>query len=615
MPLGEKILDYVDSHDIDREVKEGAKTAVNFGQKAYHRVSDTISGASSDSPSAPGDRDARTLLAEARDRAAREARKAKLEAQSTGKDIQEHADSLIDRAKAAAQKAEEEIRAKLNSASSSASNAADDAKSEVKSLGEGVKAYFGNHPNTEEGKPRPILGSSSSSSKKPTTTPNAAPAKPWTEPLPLNHEAPVGYSAPRSDRPLTPSTNAALRPDPGAPKLPKLAPAISQLSASASEPVISQLASTIDDLAEFIKGAPATSSFQAKDVLNLARADLEKLTDRLDAIKRKEADRVDRMLKSQQTKFEDDLKREQERAEKELGRKDEEWHKNMEKERQKQMKDYQDKLEKELATQSEIINERLREEIIAQGIELQRRWMRDIKARVEQERGGRLARLDELASQVQHLENVARQNSRDLDQSAGVNTLLATVRALQAVVDSPGLYGEGEDASVAKRPFRQELRRLRASPAVADSEVIRNALDFLESSSLPDEGVDSFLTLSAWFQDKVAPAILKTALLPDDGGGSSAGVVSHLTSAALSPLLFKKKGNVEGNDVPSILARAEYHLQREDLDAAARQVNQLKGWGKILANDWLDAARKRLEAKQALEVVGTEASYKSLLHA
>jgi len=42
----------------------------------------------------------------------------------------------------------------------------------------------------------------------------------------------------------------------------------------------------------------------------------------------------------------------------------------------------------------------LKEEVVAQGIELQRRWIREIKVRVEQERGGRLAKLDELAANL-----------------------------------------------------------------------------------------------------------------------------------------------------------------------------------------------------------------------
>ena len=39
---------------------------------------------------------------------------------------------------------------------------------------------------------------------------------------------------------------------------------------------------------------------------------------------------------------------------------------------------------------------RLKEKVVAQGIEMQRRWMREVEMQVEEERGGRLACLDEL---------------------------------------------------------------------------------------------------------------------------------------------------------------------------------------------------------------------------
>jgi hypothetical protein len=51
-----------------------------------------------------------------------------------------------------------------------------------------------------------------------------------------------------------------------------------------------------------------------------------------------------------------------------------------------------------------------------------------------------------------------------------------------------------------------------------------------------------------------------------------------------------------------VLSRAEERLARRDLDGAAREVNGLKGWAGVLAQDWLREARKRLEVEQALAV-------------
>lgn len=86
-----------------------------------------------------------------------------------------------------------------------------------------------------------------------------------------------------------------------------------------------------------------------------------------------------------------------------------------------------------------------------------------------------------------------------------------------------------------------------------------------------------------------------------------------MTSAALSPLLFKKSGPVDGSDINSVLARAEDRLVRSDLDGAARELNALEGWAGVLAMDWLKEARKRLEVEQAVEIVSTEAKLASLL--
>jgi mitofilin len=86
-------------------------------------------------------------------------------------------------------------------------------------------------------------------------------------------------------------------------------------------------------------------------------------------------------------------------------------------------------------------------------------------------------------------------------------------------------------------------------------------------------------------------------LLPED-----AGVASHAASLVLSKVMFKKDAVSEGDDVESILVRTESLLQQGDIDAAAREMNTLQGWAKILSKDWLGDVRRVLEVKQALEV-------------
>lgn len=225
--------------------------------------------------------------------------------------------------------------------------------------------------------------------------------------------------------------------------------------------------------------------------------------------------------------------------------------------------------------------------MIAQGIELQRRWIRDIKVRVEQERGGRLAKLDELATNLKRLERIALDNSAFLDENIRIHALWAALRALNNNVD----------ASV-RKPFREELRALRHLAASREDPVVSSVLESLETSDVPDIGVEPFADLATWFSTSVAPAVSSVALVPDQ----NAGVLSHLASHLVSSFTFRRQGLVPGDDVLSVLARAEYYLNEKDLDRATRELNQLKGPAQTLLSDWLDAARRRLEVLQALEV-------------
>lgn len=218
---------------------------------------------------------------------------------------------------------------------------------------------------------------------------------------------------------------------------------------------------------------------------------------------------------------------------------------------------------------------------------MQRRWIREIKMRVEQERGGRLAKLDELSSNLKRLERIALDNSAYLDENLRIHALWSAIRAFGHAVDGP-----------VRRPFREELRVLRHIAAAREDPVVSAALDTLEASDVPDVGVEPLGDLASWFSTSVAPRVASVALVPDQ----NAGLLSHLASHFLSSFTFKRQGLVPGDDVLSVLARAEYYINEKDLDSAARELNQLRGTAKVLLSDWLNAARKRLEVIQALKV-------------
>ncbi|KAG5647012.1 hypothetical protein DXG03_001737 [Asterophora parasitica] len=431
------------------------------------------------------------------------------------------------------------------------------------------------------------------------TTPAEAPSKSNGKPvyegaLPVGFEPPPGYirpSPPKKEEPQTPE------PAPPAPvALPLVAPAVS--SFAVSEPIIAQLAGTIDNLASFLDANP-TAVPKVSDVLETAKTDLTALADRIEKAKEDERVVLESKLDEQTREYTQSLLELEMLAQDKLDSQEDDFRKFHDQERAKLIRDYRAKLEHELQTQTELINERLKEEVIAQGIELQRRWIRDIKVRVEQERGGRLGKLEELSSHLKRLERVALDNSTYLDENIRIHALWSAVRALTSSALSAPV----------RKPFREELRVVRHIASAREDPVVVASLESLESSDVPDVGVEPFADLASWFSSDVAPKVAHVALVPDQ----NAGVLSHLASHLFSGLRFRRTGLVPGDDVLSVIARAEHYLNEKNLDSAARELNQLNGAAKVLLQDWLDAARRRLEVEQALDVVQAQATLASLL--
>ncbi|KAF9041983.1 hypothetical protein BDZ89DRAFT_303612 [Hymenopellis radicata] len=88
--------------------------------------------------------------------------------------------------------------------------------------------------------------------------------------------------------------------------------------------------------------------------------------------------------------------------------------------------------------------------VMAQGIEVQRRWIREVKIRVEEERGGRLAKLDQLSSELKRLERIALDNSTYLDENI-FRTLVPGSNVLSVLARAEYYMNEKDLSSAAAR--------------------------------------------------------------------------------------------------------------------------------------------------------------------
>ena len=110
-----------------------------------------------------------------------------------------------------------------------------------------------------------------------------------------------------------------------------------------------------------------------------------------------------------------------------------------------------------------------------------------------EERGARLAKLDELAGNLKRFERAALDNSTYLDENLRIHALWSALRAVNNAIDVP-----------VRHPFCDELRVLRHASATQDDFVVGAILDVLDAGNAADVGVGPLVDLASWFTTSVA---------------------------------------------------------------------------------------------------------------
>ncbi|KAI8799482.1 mitochondrial inner membrane protein-domain-containing protein [Cladochytrium replicatum] len=227
----------------------------------------------------------------------------------------------------------------------------------------------------------------------------------------------------------------------------------------------------------------------------------------------------------------------------------------------------------------------------AQKVELRKEFEREIKERMDTERQGRLAKLDQLELKLKKLETLAI-HAGDAVRSS------TYVHKLWAAFDAARLSVHADPTQKQLNPTFKALARIgQADPVVS---TVLSTLDLDALGTRPGTGVPSRTDLLERFYT-VASAVRKIQLMPVDGGP-----LSYAISRALSVAIIRKRGMVVGDDVEAVLARAEHHLEEGDVMGATREVvTGLKGWQAVVARDWIEEAKRHLEIEQALKAIET----------
>ena len=410
----------------------------------------------------------------------------------------------------------------------------------------------------------------------PKPAPEAAPAAPAgtpAKPVPVKEEKPKAEA--KTETPFkAPEVNEPSR-------FPPLKPIDLLELADARDPVVQDLVHMLNDLILVINADGAHGKYG--NTINKAKDDIKKVGGKLRAMKAKvEKESADK-VRERVSEFDKAATLLVSRVENAMLNQELEWREEFETEMTKVRESYDERVKLLLDRERKVNEEKLQNQLLEQAVALKKEFVDEVKTRVEQERDGRLGKLDELSSAVSDLEKLSLGWNDVVDSNLKTQQLHVAVEAVRAKLAN----------ATQPLPFIKELVALKE--IASDNETVNAAIASVNPSAY-QRGIFTSPQLIDRFR-RVAGEVRKASLLPDD-----AGVASHASSWVLSHMMFKKEGLAEGSDVESILTRTQTFLEEGDLDSAAREMNGLEGWAKTLSKDWLAEVRKVLEVQQALDV-------------
>jgi mitofilin len=325
VPMGNSFLEFAESHDWDILTM---KDVLSAPRSTSNHIQRWVSSFTSKAKATP-------------DEKAKAAQESKQRVQAVTRSL-----------KTTVGKAEADIAKGSSKAVAIARHHANQFSTEIEDLVQKAEGALSGTTVEQDSRPRnqPIIPSPDTVRREAEETKPSQSKTVYDAPLPVEFEPPPGFARPKLPGPeLRPIKEAS------PPPLPLVEPAVSELSAS--EPIIVQLATTIDNLASYLNANPSTAS-KAKGILETAKNDLSALASRIDKVKDDERVQLEQKLDEQTREYTIKLLELEMEAQDKLDSQEDGFRKFFDDEKAKLVQGYREKLEHELKTQTELVNER-----------------------------------------------------------------------------------------------------------------------------------------------------------------------------------------------------------------------------------------------------------------
>lgn len=373
VPFGERIINLAEDNGLDEKLRIPIP---DFGKDAMKRIYDSVSKSAASSTEKPKEAvqekvaAVKKSTAENVEKAKEKTKESKERVEGAAKPLKTAAEKTVSGTAQATAGVVSSATAKSTKASKAAEKEVREKKSEGSarpvSFSEGVEelvkqveaALSGKHIDllpeaTAPASPTQPAASPATENQTSEPAPSSSDKKVYLD-LPIGFEPPPGFSRPKAEGP-TPAPSKFKDGAQADNALPKVAAAVADVASS--EPVIAELASTIDSLAAFLKENPAAAT-SAKPILDTAQSDLKELAARIEQVRREEHDKLEAQIDQQAREYSMKLLETELSAQDKLDEQELEFKHFFEEEQRNAMRAYREKLDEELRVQSEIINER-----------------------------------------------------------------------------------------------------------------------------------------------------------------------------------------------------------------------------------------------------------------